>query len=113
MQNKKSAKPSATNMLYPSPSLMTFAPCNVPILLNIVNCLYVDVYVKKILSLPLFRRCCRIKCAKQSNKHTEYSQIKLNMMSNKNCTVLLHLQRKRIFGIFIDQANAEMVTDQH
>lgn len=32
----------------------------------------------------LFR--CSIKCAKQSNKHAESSQIKLNLMSNMNCT---------------------------
>lgn len=36
-------------------------------------------------------------------------------MSNRNCTVLsilhcIYVQRKRIFGIFIDQAHTEMVT---
>lgn len=34
------------------------------------------------------------------------------MMSNRNGTAfsIAYVQRKRIFGIFIDQANAEMVT---
>lgn len=69
--------------LFPSAHLARlYAPCDVPILLNIVNCLHAYVCWKDPPTPPVPpAAAAAIECAKQSNKHAERvytSQIKLN-----------------------------------